>query len=194
MNILLFGGSFDPFHNGHLNALEIATRSLPPLDKIMVIPAFISPGKKPCLAPPDQRILFAKIGVGEVRATVSAIEIERRAPSYTVDTIHCFRAEFPTAKIFWLLGGDSYAHFSQWREPDEIRRLATLVVMSRPGSQTKQQDPRDILLEGPENALSSSELREQLSQGKIPPDAFPKSLEKHLKILLLNGQNPYVSL
>jgi nicotinate-nucleotide adenylyltransferase len=193
-SLLLFGGSFDPVHNGHLAIANEALKHLPSQTQLLFVPSFASPGKPSTIADPEMRVFFLSLATVETKFRVSKIEIVRRGTSYTVDTLHCYRAEFPNAKLFWLLGADAYLHFAKWREPDEIRRLATLVVAARPGYAITQQDPNDILLVAPDSPWSSTQIRQQLALGQIPVGALPKYLEQHLKNLLLKGQNPYASL
>jgi nicotinate-nucleotide adenylyltransferase len=68
---------------------------------------------------------------GDPRFSVDPIEIDRAGLSYTVDTLSAFAERHPDAERFFLVGADVLAHFHRWREPDRVRRLATLVVMQR---------------------------------------------------------------
>lgn len=71
---------------------------------------------------------------GDARFRVSPVELDRDGPSYTVDTLRALAAERPEARLFLIMGIDQFRTVEQWHRPDEIRRLATLVVMDREGA------------------------------------------------------------
>lgn len=193
-NILLFGGSFDPLHNGHLHIVREALKQLSGISRVIFVPAFASPGKEHKGMQPEDRLDCLKLGLKDTDYEISNFEIHRKGVSYTVETLHHFQTQFPGAQLCWLLGADAYASFPTWRKPEEIRELATLVAVGRDGQEPELQDDHDIALTIPPSPWSSTALRTSLAAGKIPPGALPKSLEQHLKNLILNGENPYASL
>src|SRR4051812_29713527 len=108
-NFLLFGGSFDPPHNGHLHIVREALKQLPSMKKVLFIPSFLSPGKNPPIASEADREYFLNLALDGTGFSVSNVDLVRRGPSYTVDTLHCLKADFPLANFFWLLGNDTYS-------------------------------------------------------------------------------------
>jgi nicotinate-nucleotide adenylyltransferase len=168
MKFGLFGGSFDPVHIGHLLVAQAAVEELG-LDKLFFIPAAQSPFK------PDSRPASASVRLqllrlalaGKANCEIDAQEIRRGGVSYTVDTLRDYAKKFPGAKLFWLIGTDHVAKLNEWREPDELARLAEFVVIPRPG-ETPADFPapfRGLALKGFQLAVSSLQIRARLKAG-----------------------------
>ncbi|MBQ1264435.1 MAG: nicotinate (nicotinamide) nucleotide adenylyltransferase [Oscillospiraceae bacterium] len=129
----IFGGSFNPPHNGHLRAAEICKEQLG-LDTVFFIPAAQPPHKSLAEGSPDaqERLHLTKLAVkGHSWAQVSDAELRRSGMSYTVDTLRQFCKDYPNDELFLLMGTDMFCSFSTWREPHEIAKLATVVCMMR---------------------------------------------------------------
>ena len=158
----LYGGSFDPIHNGHLILARDAVERLE-LDKVIFLPARISPHKldQPP-APPDARCqMLATAIAGEPRFEMDACEIARQGPSFTVDTLQTFRARFPQAKLYYLIGDDNLPELETWKNISKIRELAQFVVLSRAGMPFLGDFPtitRHI-------EISSTEIRNRIARG-----------------------------
>lgn len=105
------------------------------LDEVVWIPAGDPPHKqKADLAPASLRLEMVEAATADdPRFRVSPVEVEREGPSYTVDTLEALAAEEPGADLFLVMGIDQFRNFASWHRPDDIRRLATLVVMDRGG-------------------------------------------------------------
>jgi nicotinate-nucleotide adenylyltransferase len=129
----IFGGSFDPIHYGHLRpALEILDALS--LDVIRFIPAGQSPHRRMPAASAELRLAMVKAAVvGEARFLVDERELQRPAPSYTVDTLSALRHEYPDAALVLLVGMDAFLGFPGWHRWRELFELAHVVVMHRPG-------------------------------------------------------------
>lgn len=130
----IFGGSFNPFHHGHLNsALEILDKVN--LNKIVIVPSYQSPLRKPIDGPTaEQRMAMVKSGIvgHEEQIEVSDIEIKRKGVSYTIDTIKELQKQ-EEAEYFLILGLDQFYKFDQWKNFAEILENTQLIVTSRPG-------------------------------------------------------------
>ncbi len=132
MRIGLFGGTFDPPHVGHLLAASDAHERLR-LDRLIFIPAAQQPLKagRP-MATPEVRLRMLRAMLdGDARFDVDPAEIERSGLSFTVDTLTAYAERLPDAERFFLVGTDSLATFTSWREPARILSLARLVVLTR---------------------------------------------------------------
>lgn len=189
----LFGGSFDPVHEGHLHVAREVRAAIPTIKQIIFVPAFQSPGKHAAGATGEQRLRWLKLATqNEVGFGVWDIELERRGESFTVHTLesaHKQGAAFE--RLYWIMGADAYATFESWREPARIRELCSLVVVSRPGKALRAQHTADILLPIPPHPASSTEIRAQLASGETTSPWLPAVLRAEMeKILPL--QNPYV--
>ena len=129
----LFGGTFNPLHMGHLNAIT-TVRSRLKLDKIVVLPAAQNP-LKPAVEGPtnEQRLEMLKRGLDEF----SFIEIDDReltkpGPSYTVDTLEAYAKDHDSEDLYLIVGLDQFEVFDKWKNYERILELANLVVVSRP--------------------------------------------------------------
>ena len=180
MRIGIFGGSFDPIHHGHLILARGACEELG-LDRVVFVPANLSPHKtesKPATA--QDRLAMVKLAIeGEVRFEASGIELERPAPSYTVDTLCQWRAENPSDHITLLIGADNVAAFDTWREPDAIRRLAKIAVLDRANHTTPHDWPAVRRLVD----ISSTDIRARVAAGRsiryLTPDPVCDYIASH---------------
>lgn len=128
----IFGGSFNPFHKGHLNnVLNVAGKIQ--LDKILIIPAYQTPHKDFIKTPsPDQRLRMVQLGCLEHRGLleVDGREVQRKGISYTITTLkQLSRAD---VDLFLIMGLDLFYHFDRWKDYEAILKIAHLVVTSRP--------------------------------------------------------------
>ena len=132
MKIGIFGGSFDPPHNEHIRLAQAAIDGLG-LDKLLIMPAYAPPHKSgKTLSPDSERLQLCRLAFsGLKKAEVSEYEIERKGTSYTYLTCRHFKAEYPTAQLFWLVGTDMLRDFPTWKNPTEILENVTLAVCAR---------------------------------------------------------------
>ena len=135
MRIGVFGGSFDPIHQGHLILAE-QCREQAGLDAVWFVPCALSPDKERGAQGTDrQRIEMIELAIaGHPAFQLARIEIDRGGVSYTVDTLKAIRELHADDELFLLLGADSLDKFDTWREPSEICQLANPLVVSRPGA------------------------------------------------------------
>ncbi|MSQ44306.1 MAG: nicotinate (nicotinamide) nucleotide adenylyltransferase [Chloroflexi bacterium] len=130
----IYGGSFDPVHRGHLVVADDVRVSFT-LDRVVFVPANRSPFKPEAGASGSQRIEMVRLAIdGLPWAEVSSVEIDRPAPSYTIDTLRYFSACLPGTELFLIIGADALTEFAGWRDPEGILELATLIAVARPGS------------------------------------------------------------
>ena len=136
MRIGVFGGSFDPIHQGHLILAE-QCREQADLDAVWFVPCALSPHKTQGAQGTDrQRIEMIELAIaGHPAFQLARIEIYRGGVSYTVDTLKAICELHPDDELFLLLGADSLDSFDTWHEPGEICQLATPLVVNRPGAQ-----------------------------------------------------------
>lgn len=128
--ILLFGGTFNPIHNGHLIMAQEALRSLN-FDKIILIPSAIPPHKENVLSF-FHRLNMVKLAVeGVDNFKVSDIESERDRPSYTYDTVLHFKEKYPDSDVYWLIGGDTLSKLKKWYKIKELLQECYFLVAHR---------------------------------------------------------------
>ena len=191
MRILLYGGSFDPPHNGHMNNLRAAAARVKP-DKVVVMPAGVSPFKRGTCASGALRMEMCRCfsALAEEQAVpaleVSGWEIEQAAAgnrNYTVLTVEKLARENPGAQLYLAIGSDMLLSFDGWHRWQDILRLAHLVVTSRhvgddPELHAKalRLDPTGArILFAPVQALpmASSDLRARLAAGERCENELP---------------------
>jgi len=164
----IFGGTFDPPHIGHLIVAQDAWAALG-LDRVIFVPAASPPHKlRSGITPPALRLEMLKAAVaGDPRFEVDDLELRRAGPSYTVDTLRELRARYPAASLFFLLGSDQFRELRSWREPDEIARLARLVVLSRGGAESEgPSEFPHLRLRVTRIDLSATEIRARVAAGE----------------------------
>ncbi|MFN3386756.1 MAG: nicotinate (nicotinamide) nucleotide adenylyltransferase [Candidatus Thermochlorobacter sp.] len=133
-SIVLFGGTFDPPHLGHL-ALCTLTRELLQPDKV-ILSVSRNPLKSGATASNQQRFEMVSLLVEELNETgncfvASDWELKQNDPSYTLETLQYLATQYPNAKLLLAIGEDNYRIFSKWKSPDKILDMAELVVFSR---------------------------------------------------------------
>ncbi|MEA2568159.1 MAG: nicotinate-nucleotide adenylyltransferase [Acidobacteriota bacterium] len=135
MNIGICGGTFDPFHRGHLDPV-LAVREQMRWDRILYIPAYRQPFKAAGGAASGyHRFAMATLATREHDDVfVSPMELERGEISYSVDTLEVLRRQYPDATLDWIIGDDNVADLGKWKSIDRIFELANFVVLSRTDS------------------------------------------------------------
>jgi len=138
----IFGGTFDPIHNGHLAAAQAAL-DCAELDHVVFVPAAQPPHRTSARASGEQRLEMCRLAVeGEPRFEISDLEIRRGGISYTLDSLRELHRARPDDQLFLILGWDAARLFSTWHEPEQVQELALMVVVNRPGVRA----PDDALL------------------------------------------------
>lgn len=177
MRVGLFGGSFDPVHYGHLRAAQWAIEAFD-LQEVRLIPARQSPFKGPCLAAEEDRLRMLEMATNDNKAVVvEGCELERKAPSYTVDTLRALTQRMPDANFTLILGSDAATGLDRWRKSSEIRRLAEIRVLGRPGDAT--QDPSVAAFRG--LPISSTEIRDSVKAGRSIRYLTPESVRLYIE-------------
>jgi nicotinate-nucleotide adenylyltransferase len=179
----VLGGTFDPIHVGHLAAAR-AAMDCAQLDRIIFVPTGRPPHRPPTATEPGHRLEMTRLAASlDERFEVSDVEVKRPGRSFTSDTLRELHAQHPEDQLFLVLGWDAARLFKTWHEPDDVRRLATIAVVARPGSGSPQQSDLDAAgLDGDGVILclvgtpdvSASEIRQDIKEersiaGKVPP-------------------------
>ena len=181
----LIGGTFDPFHNGHLHLIKslIATRKF---DRLVVIPAG-DPYQKSGSALASNRLAMAKLALKDETVTISDCEIRRAGPSYAIDTVKEIKDLIPADQYTWVIGSDAFAGLPSWERFDELTRLVDFLVVVRPGASDVPviSGATFEILEIGALDISATELRNRLNRGEdvgafLPADVLSYIKEKHL--------------
>ena len=179
----ILGGTFDPPHNAHLAIAETALRRVP-LDKVLFMPAPTPPQKHAeTVTAYAHRVEMVRRAIeGREGLDLSRLEEFRRGPSYTVDLLRHFR-ESSGDEPFLILGADSVQDLPNWKEPDSILALATLVVFPRTGFSSVvpvEGGASIVLFEEPVIDVSSTDIREWISTGTSVESQLPEPVHEFI--------------
>lgn len=183
----MFGGTFDPPHLGHL-AAALEVRGKLRLDEVLMVVA-----NDPWQKSPRRPVTPARLRLAMVEAAVascdglaaSGIEIDRGGESYTADTLTRLRADRPGAELFLVVGSDAAEGLDGWKRSDEVRALATTVVVDRAGREGGRPPAGwpAVVVETPALEISSRDLRARFAEGRptaaLVPPGVAEVIEAH---------------
>jgi len=176
----LFGGTFDPPHNGHVAVAKDVADALN-LNRLLWIPAGEPPHKaQQDVTPASLRLEMVLAATAEdARFEVSDVETAREGPSYTVDTLGEVRRKFPHATLYFIVGADEYDALATWRAPEQVLELARLAVMDRGGARAADNMPDVAGADAAEFVaveridISSTRVRAHIAAGLDAADLVP---------------------
>jgi nicotinate-nucleotide adenylyltransferase len=192
MRVALFGGSFDPPHHGHI-AIATAAADVFDLDQVLFAPV----GRQP-LKPEGVPASFAnRLAMVELASRVDAhfavseLDAPRPdgTPNYTVQTLTALHEAMPDARLFNLVGADSFLDLPRWHEPERLLEVAEWIVVSRPGfpladlsplGLTPQQRGRVHLLQTVHEDVAATNLRERLEAGDRCTDVLSPEVSAYI--------------
>lgn len=188
MKLLLFGGTFDPPHLGHMNLLRGAMQAVQP-DLTIVMPAGVPPHKAASMTPGMWRyemcacfLALEKECGGRIE--ISDWEIHRQGRNYTIDTVTMLEQKYPGAELYLSVGSDMLLTFTEWRRWPELLQKATLVVESRCEGDmgALHRAARALSAEGGRIVFSQAKVLPMASSdiraGKAPAGALPPETER----------------
>ncbi len=185
----IYGGAFDPIHLGHLLLAETCLCQAK-LDRVIFIPTGVSPhraGKNSYQASAEDRFRMVGLALqGSDEFEVSRFEIDRPGPSFTVETLRHFAQTLETgSKLFLIMGADMFHDLPNWREPETICRLATLLIACRSGSAPPRLDDPELKMstqsvQMPQIDLSSTQIRTAVAAGKSIRFQVPPSVAAYI--------------
>ncbi len=203
MKIGIYGGTFDPVHNGHIMVAKAALQQLK-LDRVIFVVASDPPHKHDSNRTPGlERLEMLNAGIGVERCfAASGLELKRGGVSYTVETLGQLSREHSGAKLYFIVGADMLMNFRTWHRPEEILKLADLVAIGRmqagsdmpaqhgvlgdiAGSIESELGGKVIVLNtyGPD--ISSTKIRSLVSNARSIAEFVPLSVEKYIYTHLL---------
>ena len=176
----ILGGSFNPIHLGHIHLAE-TIKKVKGLDEIWFIPTFINPFKEK--EPPiseKHRLKMCELAIeGNPDFKVLDIEINKKEPSYTYNTIKALKSEYPKIDFFLILGDDAASSFSSWYEADKMLEEIPVIVGARVGGNLK--NFQGSLINMPIMLVSSTEIRDLIQKNKDFERFLPEKVTSYIK-------------
>ena len=169
MKVGIFGGSFNPIHNGHIS-LALQLKEQAGLDEVWLMVSPQNPLKQSSdLLDDDQRLQMARLAVKDVEGiVVSDYEMHLPKPSYTWNTLQALSKDYPDREFVLMIGGDNWQLFDRWYRADDIKANYRIVVYTRtPG------DPGFI-------DISSTDIRRRIREGRGIRRLVPKAVADYI--------------
>lgn len=183
----VMGGTFDPIHHGHLVAAS-EVQAWFGLDEVVFVPTGRPTFKlDQDVSAAEHRYLMTVIATASnPRFTVSRVDVDRDAVTFTIDTLRDLRAERPDAELFFITGADAITQILTWKDPQELFKLAHFVAVTRPGHRLSLEGlaPEAVTaVEIPALAISSTDCRARARKGEpvwyLVPDGVVQYISKH---------------
>jgi nicotinate-nucleotide adenylyltransferase len=185
----VMGGTFDPIHYGHLVTAEEAVMQFG-LEEVVFVPTG-RPWMKAdqIVSPTEDRYLMTVVATASnPRFSVSRAEIDREGPTYTVDTLRQFADEHPDAELYFITGADAMLEIFDWKDPEGILSLAHFIAATRPGYDLRRfevaastQHPKVTTMDIPALAISSSDIRERVREGRAIRYLLPEGVKSYIE-------------
>jgi len=179
--IVLFGGSFDPVHCGHLKVAYCALDQAG-MDRVIFLPASQAPLKQKPFSSDRARLEMLRLALGdEVKFELGTYEIERNEISYTVNTVDYFKQLYGNSELFLLIGEDQFTQLNKWHRIDELVQMISFLVYPRGNERTTKEPSvpgvRHHILKAEKLFNNSTEVRERCRVGKALTGLVPDAVE-----------------
>lgn len=187
----MFGGSFNPIHNGHIELANVCKEQVS-LDRILIIPTAVTPNKDNSqMISPLHRLNMCRIACKPYsHLEVSDIEINREGKSYTKDTLKALKNLYPDDELFLIVGADMFLSLLQWKNYEEIFSLATIIASPRDenscakllsfSEKLKNYGAKSIILKNPVMTVSSTEIRRKIQNKEDVSDLLSYDVFKYI--------------
>ena len=184
MRLGVFGGTFDPIHNGHLRIAELAYSRLR-LDKLLFVPNAIPPHKPNVFATPQQRFKMVEMAIEDNKHfEIEDYELKSTKFSYTYRTLEYLYRKYNAPEIFFISGADNVKQIMNWKRPDLIFKYAKVAFVTRPGYDfdlCEELDGNSVFLEFSGVDISSTKIRKRIKQGKDVNEYMPDKVVDYIK-------------
>ena len=189
--IAVYGGSFNPIHNAHIAIAQAFIKKIKP-DKLLLIPTNDPPHKSnPNMAKADDRAEMCRCAVKDIKkAEVCDIELKRGGKSYTVDTLKELEQIYPDSEFYLIMGEDMFVSLLDWRQPEEIFKLAVICTVARGGGSItklyemdekyKAMGANTIVLDLKKSDTSSTMIRQAVFEDKSISKYVCEDVERYI--------------
>lgn len=178
----LFGGTFDPLHEGHIHLATLAREALA-LGEIRFLPCQISPHKSGSApASGEDRCEMLRLATRDLPwAVIDDFELRHTGPSYSYQTAETMAEKFPTSRLFWIMGGDQWAALPRWKYPERLSACVEFIVLARGDAPAPREGYRLHVVHG-QHPASASAIRQAISKGIIHPPHLDPTVAKWISI------------
>ncbi|MEP7015386.1 MAG: nicotinate-nucleotide adenylyltransferase [Verrucomicrobiota bacterium] len=178
MKIAIYGGTFDPIHHGHLILAREALEKLG-LDKVILVPATISPFKKSGPVASDEvRLAMLRAAIdGEPQFEIDDCELRRPPPSYTIDTVEEIQRRVEGAELYCLIGQDNLSGLPKWHRFAELNNMVRFVVLDRAN---RTADASYSVIHRNID-ISATEIRKRVASGRSIRYLVPQAVEEIIR-------------
>lgn len=193
-NIGLFGGTFNPIHNGHLHIAQAFAEQCA-LDCVIFLPAGNPYHKNADLVAPQHRLNMVEIATADYpQFAVSDCDLVRDGATYSIHTVQIFQQYYPQAQLHWLMGMDSLMNLHRWKNWQAFVRQTKIALANRTGD-TLAKVPRElhawlgealqagnlVVLNAEAMDVSSSQIRQQIAQGQNAQQWLPEKVADYIQ-------------
>ncbi len=183
MNIALYGGTFDPVHNGHIHVACEVSRLLA-VERIVFIPSFLPPHKEPAgiSAAHDRYEMLKQALVNLPFCTISTIEADSECICYTIDTVRKLKQNhLEWEQVYFIIGSDSIPDIYTWKEVDSLCREVTIAVAKRTERVQETGDSRFIYLDNTVCEIASRDIRAHIQTNKPFEHLVPSVVATYIR-------------
>lgn len=187
----ILGGTFNPIHLAHLRMAEQAYKQFA-LDEMWLIPAKLPPHKRDQVFSDEHRLNMLRLAISEhPELSLHLYEFLKDGVSYTVETLKALHERYPDTEFYYLMGEDSLRDFHTWYHPEEISRLATIIVAPRSEDsdafltlltrRRKEYGNAFPVLSMPQILISSTSIRSGMKDGASMLSSVPEKVYEYMK-------------
>ncbi|MDY6935845.1 MAG: nicotinate-nucleotide adenylyltransferase [Spirochaetota bacterium] len=186
MKLGIFGGTFNPIHNGHLiNAQAIKEEHY--LNKIIFLPTK-DPVHKSLenITSTDDRFEMVRLSIEDTCGfDVSRMEIDRKSKSYTITTLKQLMKKYKDDRLYLIIGSDAFEQIDTWKDYQKVMQMVELIIMKRPGFTYNKESIYNIagnvmISNNPYIEISSSDIRKRIREGKSIRYLVPPKVEEYI--------------
>ena len=188
----IFGGTFDPIHNGHLALAQTALEKMS-LDEIIFVPSYLPPHKSARnVVAADDRLRMARLAIkNNPNFGISDFEVRRTGKSYSIETLRYFQKKLRNTKLFFILGEDAYKQLAKWKDIAQVLKIVEFIVVNRPGYKQTAGKIKCHHAVMPGIDISSSYVRQRMRSGQEVRYWVPGPVAEYIKRKRLYQQKIY---
>ncbi len=178
----ILGGTFNPIHMGHLMIAQMVREKFR-LERVIFVPCYLPPHKSgKGVIPAPERLRMVRLAIqGNAFFEASAVEVQRKGRSYSIDTADYFRRRYPRGKLFFIIGNDHLPTLPAWRRIQDLVRRVSFIAAYRPGVKPQRSKIKVHNVAIPGIPIASSDIRRRLGLGKTVKYFVPEKVLRYIQ-------------